>query len=104
MNSYTQKVIRARRRGAVSPYELIPLIPRSPDRGGAPSTFTEYDLDETGAPAPIQRAPGSKTANIVLGALATATQRYPEGMRRVVLLGDPTNALGAIAEPECRRV
>ena len=25
-------------------------------------------------------------------------------MRRVVLLGDPTRALGAIAEPECRRV
>jgi acetyl/propionyl-CoA carboxylase alpha subunit/acetyl-CoA carboxylase carboxyltransferase component len=104
MNSYTQKVIRARRRGAVYPYELIPLITRSPDRGGAPSTFTEYDLDETGAPAPVQRAPGSNTANIVLGVLATATQRYPEGMRRVVLLGDPTNALGAIAEPECRRV
>jgi hypothetical protein len=25
-------------------------------------------------------------------------------MRRVVLLGDPTQALGALAEPECRRV
>ena len=32
------------------------------------------------------------------------TKRYPEGMRRVVLLGDPTRALGALAEPECRRV
>ncbi len=104
MNSYTQKVIRARRRGAVYPYELIPLITRSPDRGGPPGTFAEYDLGETGAPAPVERAPGSNTANIVLGVLTTATKRYPEGMRRVVLLGDPTNALGAIAEPECRRV
>ena len=36
--------------------------------------------------------------------VSTPTKRYPEGMRRVVLLGDPTRALGALAEPECRRV
>src|SRR5205807_231885 len=36
LNSYTHKVIRARRRGAVYPYELIPLIIRSPDDGGTP--------------------------------------------------------------------
>jgi acetyl/propionyl-CoA carboxylase alpha subunit/acetyl-CoA carboxylase carboxyltransferase component len=104
MDSYTQKVIRARRRGTVYPYELIPLITRSPDPGGAPGTFTEYDLDETGAPVPVDRAPGSNTANLVLGAVTVPTRRYPEGMRRVVLLGDPTKALGALAEPECRRV
>jgi acetyl-CoA carboxylase carboxyltransferase component len=104
LNAYTQKVIRARRRGAVYPYELIPLITRSPDRYGTPGTFTEYDLDDTGAPVPVDRAPGLNTANLVLGVVATPTKRYPEGMRRVVLLGDPTRALGALAEPECRRV
>ena len=104
MDSYTQKVIRARRRGAVYPYELIPLIIRSPDQGGTPGTFTEYDLDESGAPVPVDRPPGSNTANLVLGVISTPTKRYPEGMRRVVLLGDPTKALGALAEPECRRV
>jgi acetyl-CoA carboxylase carboxyltransferase component len=104
MNAYTQKVIRARRRGAVYPYELIPMITRSPDRDGEPGTFTEYDLDETGAPVPVDRAPGSNTSNIVLGVAAVPTKRYPEGMHRVVLLGDPTRALGALAEPECRRV
>ncbi|HEY6787650.1 MAG TPA: biotin carboxylase N-terminal domain-containing protein, partial [Trebonia sp.] len=104
LDSYTQNVIRARRRGAVYPYELIPLITRSPDRDGAAGTFTEYDLDPEGAPVPVDRAPGSNVANLVLGVVATPTRRYPEGMRRVVLLGDPTRALGAIAEPECRRV
>jgi acetyl/propionyl-CoA carboxylase alpha subunit/acetyl-CoA carboxylase carboxyltransferase component len=104
LNSYTQKVIRARRRGAVYPYELIPLITRSADAGGAPGTFTEYDLDDTGAAVPADRAPGLNTANLVLGVVTTATRRYPEGMRRVVLLGDPTRALGALAEPECRRI
>ena len=104
LNSYTQKVIRARRRGTVYPYELIPLITRSPDPGGAPGTFTEYDLDESGSPAPVDRDPGRNTANLVLGVVSTPTARYPEGMRRVVLMGDPTRALGALAEPECRRV
>jgi acetyl/propionyl-CoA carboxylase alpha subunit/acetyl-CoA carboxylase carboxyltransferase component len=104
LNSYTQKVIRARRRGTVYPYELIPLITRSPDPGGAPGTFSEYDLDESGSPAPVDREPGLNTANLVLGVVSTPTMRYPEGMRRVVLMGDPTRALGALAEPECRRV
>ncbi len=104
LNAYTQKVIRARRRGTVYPFELIPLITRSPDRGGAAGTFTEYDLDADGAPVPVDREPGLNTANVVVGVVSTPTARYPEGMRRVVLLGDPTQALGALAEPECRRV
>ena len=32
------------------------------------------------------------------------TERHPEGMQRVALLGDPTRALGSLAEPECRRI
>jgi acetyl/propionyl-CoA carboxylase alpha subunit/acetyl-CoA carboxylase carboxyltransferase component len=104
LNSYTQKVIRARRRGAVYPYELIPLITRSPDFGGSPGTFIEYDLDDTGAAVAVDRAAGLNTANLVLGVVSTSTKRYPEEMRRVVLLGDPTRALGALAEPECRRI
>ena len=104
LNAYTQNVIRARRRGAVYPYELVPLITRSPDQAGPPGTFTEYDLDADGAPVPVDREPGLNTANLVLGVVSTPTKRYPEGMRRVVLLGDPTRALGALAEPECRRV
>src|SRR6266699_3567441 len=104
LTPYTQKVIRARRRGTVYPYELIPLITRSPDAGGTDGTFTEYDLDAEGAAVPVDRPPGSNKANLVLGVVSTPTKRYPERMRRVVLLGDPTQALGALAEPECRRV
>src|SRR4029077_10527846 len=85
LNAYTQKVIRARRRGTVYPYELIPLITRSPDAGGSPGEFTEYDLDEAGASVPVDRLAGSNTANLVLGVVSTPTKRYPEGLRRVVL-------------------
>jgi acetyl/propionyl-CoA carboxylase alpha subunit/acetyl-CoA carboxylase carboxyltransferase component len=104
LDGYAQKVIRARRRGAVYPYELVPMLVRNPDPSGAPGTFTEYDLDASGAPVVVDRAPGGNTANLVLGTVSTPTARYPEGMTRVVLIGDPTKALGALAEPECARV
>ena len=48
LDAYTQKVIRARRRGAVYPFELVPMLSRNPDPGGAEGTFTEYDLDADG--------------------------------------------------------
>ncbi|HYH32023.1 MAG TPA: biotin carboxylase N-terminal domain-containing protein, partial [Pseudonocardia sp.] len=104
LDAYAQKVIRARRRGAVYPYELVPMLLRNPDRGGEAGVFTEYDLGPDGAPVVVERPPGGNTANIVLGTVTTPTQRYPEGMTRVVLIGDPTKALGALAEPECARV
>ncbi|AEA23811.1 Biotin carboxylase., Propionyl-CoA carboxylase [Pseudonocardia dioxanivorans CB1190] len=104
LDAYTQKVIRARRRGAVYPYELVPLVSRNPDPVGSPGRFVEYDLDESGTAVPVDRAPGGNTANLVLGVVTTATERYPEGMTRVVVIGDPTKALGALAEPECARV
>ena len=103
LDAYAQKVIRARRRGAVYPYELVPMLVRNPE-GGAPGVFTEYDLDDSGAAVAVDRAPGGNTANIVLGTVSTATERYPEGVNRVALIGDPTRALGALAEPECARV
>ena len=40
----------------------------------------------------------------MVGTIRNFTERYPEGMLRVVLLGDPTRALGSLAEPECRRI
>jgi acetyl/propionyl-CoA carboxylase alpha subunit/acetyl-CoA carboxylase carboxyltransferase component len=104
LDSYAQKVIRARRRGAVYPYELVPLLTRNPDAGGRSGRFVEYDLDAAGEAVPVDRAPGGNTANLVIGVVNTPTERYPEGIRRVVLLGDPTKALGALAEPECARV
>ena len=105
LDAYDQKVLKARRRGAVYPYEIVPLLTAPVDAG--PGTWTEYDLDDGadgGVPHPVERAPGGNTANLVLGVVSVPTRRYPDGMRRVVLLGDPTRALGAIAEPECRRV
>ena len=57
-----------------------------------------------GASVPVDRPPATNTAGIVVGLIRNATERYPEGMLRVILLGDPTRALGSLAEPECRRI
>jgi acetyl/propionyl-CoA carboxylase alpha subunit/acetyl-CoA carboxylase carboxyltransferase component len=107
LDTYTQKVINARRRGAVYPYELIPMLTRGAEVRAvddARGTFTEYDLDPDGRLVAVDRPPGGNQAGVVVGVVSLPSSRYPEGMTRVVLLGDPTKGLGSIAEPECRRV
>ncbi|MCW2676638.1 MAG: acetyl-CoA carboxylase, biotin carboxylase subunit, partial [Modestobacter sp.] len=98
LDEYAEKVLSSRARGALYPYELAPLL------AGPDGTFVEHDLDEQGRLAPVERAPGRNRAGIVVGVVSTPTKRYPEGMTRVVLFGDPTKALGTVAEPECARV
>jgi len=98
LDDYAEKVLRARRRGTVYPYELVPLLT------GEGGTFSEYDLDEDGGLVPVERPFGGNAAGIVVGLVRTITDRYPEGMERVALLGDPTKALGSIAEPESVRI
>ena len=63
----------------------------------------EHDLVD-GSLVPVDRPRGGNKAGIVVGVVTTPTPAYPEGMKRVVLLGDPTKSLGALAEPECSRV
>ncbi len=98
LDEYAQQALLARRRGTVYPYELLPALTRA---GGK---FTEYDLDDDSRLVPVERPYGGNRAGIVVGVVRTITDRYPEGMVRVAILGDPTKALGAIAEPEAVRI
>ncbi|QUH02404.1 ATP-grasp domain-containing protein [Saccharopolyspora erythraea] len=98
LNSYRQKVLRAAKRGTVYPYELTGML------AGGHGTFVEHDLDEDGVLVPVDRPKGQNSAAIVAGVVTTPTERHPEGVTRVVLLGDPTKSLGALSEPECSRV
>ena len=103
----TRKVLKARRRGTVYPYELIPLVTRSatePAEGTNGDGFVEHDLDDDGRLVPVDRPPGGNTCGMVVGLVTTRTERYPEGMSRMALFGDPTKGLGSIAEAESRRV
>ena len=96
-SDYEQKVLGARRRNTVYPYELVRLA------AGQHGKFTELDLQDTTL-VPADRPVGHNTAGIVVGIASTPTPLHPDGIRRVVLLGDPTKALGALAEPECARI
>ncbi|MFJ2032248.1 carboxyl transferase domain-containing protein [Streptosporangium sp. NPDC087985] len=94
LDDYRQKVLRASSRNTVYPYELTGLL----------GDFVEHDLDNGHVLVPVDRPKGRNTAAIVAGVVTTPTRRHPQGVTRVVLLGDPTKSLGALSEPECRRV
>ncbi|MBE2320693.1 ATP-grasp domain-containing protein [Solirubrobacter sp. CPCC 204708] len=102
-----RRIVQARRRGTVHPAELTKVLaPERTDRArGIPrGEFVEHDLDADGQLVPVDRAPATNEAGIVVGVARSFTDRHPEGMTRLVLLGDPTKSLGSVAEPECRRI
>jgi acetyl/propionyl-CoA carboxylase alpha subunit/acetyl-CoA carboxylase carboxyltransferase component len=93
LDGYRQKVLRASARNTVYPYELAGML----------GDFVEHDLID-GVLVPVDRPKGRNSAAMVAGVVTTTTAQHPEGVTRVVLLGDPTKSLGALSEPECRRV
>jgi acetyl/propionyl-CoA carboxylase alpha subunit/acetyl-CoA carboxylase carboxyltransferase component len=102
-----QRIVSARRRGTLHPAEIVKVLaPLRGHRGAAIPTgeFIEHDLDADGELDPVDRPAATNRASVVVGLVRNRTERYPEGMLRVALLGDPTRALGSLAEPECRRI
>jgi len=107
LSEYEQKVVRLRQRGLTYPYEIVRMLtpPKDDAHADFPAgSFEEWDLDEANVLVPASRPPGKNRSNIVVGLLTSCTQKVPEGMTRVVLLGDPMGAMGSLAEPECRRI
>lgn len=109
---YERKVVAARRRRLIYPYEIVRMLTSESDstesgaRGGG--SFEEYDLDPNASkPTAIPvdgRAYGQNTSAVVFGLVRTPTDKVPEGMLRVLLLSDPTMGMGALSAPECDRV
>jgi acetyl/propionyl-CoA carboxylase alpha subunit/acetyl-CoA carboxylase carboxyltransferase component len=107
LSDYEQKVVRMRQRGMIYPYEIIKMLTPSLQDTKAEfpaGDFVEHDLDADGRLVPVSRPYGHNKANMIVGIVRNFTSRYPEGIKRVVLLGDPSKDLGALAEPECRRI
>jgi acetyl/propionyl-CoA carboxylase alpha subunit/acetyl-CoA carboxylase carboxyltransferase component len=125
LTEYRQRALRAQRVGLPYPYELIRML--TPPQGASADfpagDFAEYDLaDDVGNAdasslsldaasaatgdelVPVDRPYGRNQAGVVTGVITNYTALVPEGMRRVVILGDPTEGLGSLAEPECRRI
>jgi acetyl-CoA carboxylase carboxyltransferase component len=107
MTDYHRKVVQMRRRGLTYPYEIVRMLTPDPEGVGSdfpPGSFVEYDFDEDGNFVAVDRAWGENNAGMIVGLITNYTVKHPEGVSRVMILGDPTRALGALAEPECVRV
>jgi acetyl/propionyl-CoA carboxylase alpha subunit/acetyl-CoA carboxylase carboxyltransferase component len=105
---FEQKVVSARRRGLFHPYEVITWLTAPRERGGPPcGRFEELELNgpagERLVPAP-SRAWGENPAAVVVGLATAASRRFPEGLTRVLIIGDATMEMGALGEGECRRI
>jgi acetyl-CoA carboxylase carboxyltransferase component len=99
-----RRVVEARRRRVVYPYEIVRMLTTG---GGElpPGRFEEWDLDRDGRPGSVLGRPwGRNQSAVVFGVLTTPTEQVPEGLRRVLILSDPTRDMGALAAPECDRI
>ncbi len=115
-SEYERKVVEARRRRLVYPYEIVRMLTGSASganggerRAGLPTgSFEEYDLDpEAEAPTPRSfsgRPYGVNSSSVVFGIIDTPTEKVPEGMRRVLVLSDPTLGMGSLGAAECDRL
>lgn len=111
MTRYEQRVVRARRLGYVYPYEIVRML-----EGGAGEqalselpigngVFTELDLDASGDRLEaVVREYGENTSGVVVGLIENAVPDTGDVWERVLIISDPTRAMGALAEAECRRV
>jgi acetyl-CoA carboxylase carboxyltransferase component len=113
MDDYVARVVRARQRGTVYPYEILKMMTRS----GYPVTetfpkgdFEEFDLEvdeQTGSSRAVSvkgRPYGQNSSNVVFGIVNNVLPTHPGGVKRVLILSDTTRDMGSLAEPECRRI
>jgi acetyl/propionyl-CoA carboxylase alpha subunit/acetyl-CoA carboxylase carboxyltransferase component len=106
LTSDERRIVEARRKGLFYPYELLRALSREDDAGPFPrGSFTELDLAPDGESlVPADRPFGQNTAYLVVGVVTSRFEPFPDGLSRVLLVGDPTRGMGSLAEPECRRI
>jgi acetyl/propionyl-CoA carboxylase alpha subunit/acetyl-CoA carboxylase carboxyltransferase component len=107
MSAYEQQVLAARRRRLFHPYEVVSWLTSSEDIGRIErGQFDELELDAQGhALESVRGRPAaSNPTGVVVGLITNWSERFPDGLRRVLLLGDPNKDMGSLGEGECRRI
>jgi acetyl/propionyl-CoA carboxylase alpha subunit/acetyl-CoA carboxylase carboxyltransferase component len=109
LDDYSLKLIRARQRGLTYAYEIVRMLTPAEAREDFPAgRFEEFDFGEdsrTDALISVEGRPyGLNSANLVVGVVESFTEKHREGMKRVLIVGDGTREMGALAEPECKRI
>ena len=100
-----QKIARLRQRSLHHPSDIIEILTRNGEQRSAAAlgSFEEYDFvgDEFQA---VDREMGHNETNVVVGMITNPSPTNPEGIRRVIILGDPSRGMGNVAQGECRRI
>ncbi len=106
--------VTARRLGVHCPYDVVRMLVSPAGKGDtsmAPhpdlqrGSFVELDLAADGQTLhSVERPPAQNSCGVVVGLVDHRTRKHPEGLQRVIVLGDPLKAMGALGEPECRRI
>ncbi len=106
LSAYRQKDMKMRQRGLMYPYEIVRVLtPETDGESDLPAgTFVEHDMNEEGELVAVDRPPGENNSGIIVGVVNNFTNKHPEGMTRVIILGDPTRGMCSLAESECSRV
>ncbi|WP_319561566.1 carboxyl transferase domain-containing protein [Marispirochaeta sp.] len=112
LDSYALKVVRARQRNEIYPYELIKMITHAgfPLHEGLPrGEFEEFDIEvaSNGSSRLVSvkgREPGNNSSNIIFGKISNSDPVSGTVFQRILILSDPTGDLGSLAEGECRRI
>ncbi|MBN1960593.1 MAG: ATP-grasp domain-containing protein [Deltaproteobacteria bacterium] len=109
LDDYSLRVVRARQRRLTYAYEIVKML--APDEATIDlpaGKFEEFDLGDNGDQHHLisvaGRPFGRNIANVVVGLVRNYTSKYSEGMTRVLIVGDGTRDMGALGEPECRRI
>lgn len=113
-SDYERRIVEARRRRLVYPYEIIRMltgggkVPASRGVELPAGEFIEYDLEpdsESPRARCVEGRPfGRNESAVVFGLIRTPTGKQPDGMERVVILSDPTIGMGSLSAAECDRV
>lgn len=106
ISEFERHIIRARNRQRLYPYEIIGWLTAPQNRFGVDEgTFEEFDLDENNQRISVDGRPyGQNESNVVFGRISNRSPNFPEGLDRVLLIGDGTRSMGSLGEAECRRV
>ncbi|ALJ21851.1 ATP-binding protein [Microbacterium sp. No. 7] len=94
-----------RRRGMIAPWDVLTLLtsPGALHSELPPGRFQEHDLRD-GRAVPVDRPWGEHTSAVVFGVVSNTTPKHPEGMRRVVIINDPSRGMAALTSAECDRI
>ena len=106
LTEFERQIIRARNRQLLYPYEIIGWLTAPQNRFGVEEgDFEEFDLDDEKKLISVRGRPfGGNVANVVIGRISNRSPRFPEGLERVLIIGDGTRTMGSLGEEECRRI